>query len=177
MKLHPRSAALLLAPVALASCEKQEPVLEQEAEAIEIPSQPGDAIIARLDRIIIPVIDFEDTSVEEAIDFLRVRSLELDKEGDPGMRGISIIIRRGRMDANDDGLDDSGLDIGGIQNAQIVRYQARNVSLLKALTQVCEQAKLNAYLTSVGIVICPETDQPFPNPKGETGGIVKKLTP
>ena len=47
--------------------------------------------------IVIPVVDFEDTSVEEAIDFLRQRSIELDTlELDPTRKGINFVIRKPR---------------------------------------------------------------------------------
>ena len=54
-------------------------------------------ITEKLRRIIIPRIDFEDTTVEEAIDFLRLRSAELDTlELDPARKGVNFVIRRPR---------------------------------------------------------------------------------
>ncbi|HEY8962577.1 MAG TPA: tetratricopeptide repeat protein, partial [Luteolibacter sp.] len=50
-------------------------------------------ITEKLRRIVIPVIDFEDTSVEEAIDFLRMRSTELDTtEIDPTKKGVNFVV-------------------------------------------------------------------------------------
>ena len=50
----------------------------------------------KLRRIIIPRIDFEDTTVEEAIDFLRARAAEFDTaETDPSRKGLNIILRQG----------------------------------------------------------------------------------
>jgi len=46
---------------------------------------------------VIPRIDFEDTTVEEAIDFLRMRSSELDTlELDPARKGVNFVVRRPR---------------------------------------------------------------------------------
>ena len=43
------------------------------------PSPVGVNIEFKLKNMIIPVVDFDDTTVEEAIDFLRQRAMELDK--------------------------------------------------------------------------------------------------
>ena len=49
-------------------------------------------LVNKLNSIIIPRIDFEDTTVEEAIDFLRIRSSELDAmELDPAKKGIGFV--------------------------------------------------------------------------------------
>jgi hypothetical protein len=134
---------------------------------------PGDLILKKLDEIVIPIIDFQDTSLEEAVDYLRVRSLELDREEAPEMRGISIIIRKPRKqeDSND------GLAIqDAARSIRIEKYRRRNITLLKVLTDICDQTQQDAYITSVGIVLCPKDQKPFPNSKGQTGEIWKKLT-
>ena len=56
-----------------------------------------DYINEKLKRIIIPEIEFEDTPLSDAIDFLRQKSVELDDmEPDPARKGINIILRTGR---------------------------------------------------------------------------------
>ncbi|NIP93848.1 MAG: hypothetical protein GWO24_10495, partial [Akkermansiaceae bacterium] len=53
----------------------------------------------KLKNIVIPVVDFDDTTVEEAIDFLRQRSRELDKwEIDLEKKGINFVIRKPRLE-------------------------------------------------------------------------------
>jgi hypothetical protein len=58
--------------------------MSQEAKATAEPAQiakedPLEAIVLKkLSAIIIPVIDFEDASFEEAFDFLRTRARELE---------------------------------------------------------------------------------------------------
>jgi general secretion pathway protein D len=54
----------------------------------------------KLNSIIIPRIDFEDRSLQEAIDFLRLRAAELDvKELDPAKKGINFVIQKPREGA------------------------------------------------------------------------------
>ncbi|MGB1130146.1 MAG: hypothetical protein ACPG4K_08845, partial [Haloferula sp.] len=66
-------AALLLGSCDSGTTEISEPESIADSELSEpAPPAPGDAIIAKLEEIIIPVVDFEDVSVEEAIDYLRV---------------------------------------------------------------------------------------------------------
>ncbi|MBK1826789.1 hypothetical protein [Haloferula rosea] len=171
--MNSRSLAnlLLFATATVCSCEKPESELSAEQEAT---AQPGDVVIAKLDSIIIPVIDFEDTSIEEAIDYLRVRSLELDRKGDPNLRGIPMLVWKSRTEGSnfDDDLSISDEALStGIEN-----YHARDVSLLEALRESCRLTRLDAYLTSVGIVICPEGTPPFPNEKAETGEVLRILT-
>lgn len=67
-----------------------------ENEVMDPRLTSGSALIMeKLRSIIIPVIDFEDTSVEEAVDFLRSRSRELDTTTtDPNLKGINFVVRK-----------------------------------------------------------------------------------
>ena len=52
---------------------------EDPGGAFEFEENSGKTSIAsKLQQIIVPVIDFQDTTVQEAVDFLRIRSKELD---------------------------------------------------------------------------------------------------
>ena len=52
------------------------------------------AMINKLNRIIIPKIEFRDATVREAIDFLKQKSRELDvQEPDPTRRGVNIVLK------------------------------------------------------------------------------------
>ncbi len=51
-------------------------------------------------------MEFESTSIEEAMDFLRLRARELDSAADDSRKGVSFIIRRPRTHSDDaDALD------------------------------------------------------------------------
>ncbi len=82
-KLALESAALAKK---LGKGEKTPP--EQEADA---PEQA--AIKAKMNRIIFPRLQFVDASLDEVIDFLRIKSRDLDiAETDPAQKGVNIIL-------------------------------------------------------------------------------------
>lgn len=64
--------------------------LEKEREQFEMKQ----AVEAKLDRIIIPSVDFRDTPIQDAFSFLQKQSVQLDdQETDPAKKGINLIIR------------------------------------------------------------------------------------
>jgi general secretion pathway protein D len=80
---------------------------EQQIAAPELgpgPADPGAApdalgsvtITTKLDRIIIPKIDLDQTSLEEALDFIRVKAAESDTaEPDSARKGVNIAVNLG----------------------------------------------------------------------------------
>jgi general secretion pathway protein D len=123
-------------------------------------------ITDKLRRIIIPRVDFEDTTVEEAIDFLRLRASELDTmELDPARKGVNFVIRRPRTTAG--GAPDVGLDAGaeglplatGDPGALRVReLRLRNVPLAVALKYICDQTKLRYKVDDFAVTLVPQTE-------------------
>jgi hypothetical protein len=138
-------------------------------------SKSGDAVIAKLDAIVIPIVDFKDASVEEAIDFLRQRSIELKPERQPTQLGVSFIVLQTRSMKNS--AQDGSLAPNTHRSSPdyTVNYAARDVPLLDVLSEVARQGHLDAYLTSVGIILAPEGMPPFPNPKATEGQVWKVL--
>lgn len=58
------------------------------------PIKSTAAVQAKLERIIIPKIEFHDATVREAVDFLKQKSRELDtQEPDPARRGVNIVLK------------------------------------------------------------------------------------
>jgi len=108
----------------------------------------------KLRRIIIPKIDFEDTTVEEAIDFLRMRAAELDTlELDPARRGVNFVIRRPRGGAADGAL------IGGDPGAiRIPELRVRNVPLAVALRYITEATRLRYRVDDFAVTLVPQTE-------------------
>lgn len=106
-------------------------------------------ITQKLKRIIIPRIDFEDTTVEDAIDFLRLRSSELDTaEIDPSRKGINMVIRRPRD-------VDSTKDPGQLR---IRELRLKNVPLAMALKYICDQTKLRYKVDDFAVTLVPQTE-------------------
>ena len=122
-------------------------------------------ITEKLRRIIIPNINFEDTTVEEAIDFLRQRSRELDTiELDPERKGVNFVIRRPRSsDIGDAGADlgeGAGLPLGtaNLGALRIRELRLRNVPLAVALQYICDAAGLRYRVDDFAVTLVPATD-------------------
>ncbi|WP_081885991.1 Amuc_1098 family type IV pilus outer membrane protein [Haloferula sp. BvORR071] len=123
-------------------------------------------ILEKLRNTIIPVIDFEDTSVEEAIDFLRLRSRELDvRETDPSKKGINFVVRKPRAggggdaavtpDAAGGGLGATGGDPGALR---IKELRLRNVPLAEALKYICDATRLRYKVDEYAVTLVPGTE-------------------
>lgn len=60
----------------------------------KVDTRGTEAITNKLNRIIIPKIEFREATVREAIDFLKQKSRELDtQEPDPTKRGVNIVLK------------------------------------------------------------------------------------
>ncbi len=143
----------------LASYRKDElPAIHPEAVA----AISGAAYITeKLNRIIIPRVDFEDTTMEEAIDFLRLRAAELDiKEPDPAKKGINFVIRRPRRVAAADAgtpptAPDAAIDPGALR---VKELRLRNVPLATALKYIGDQTKLRYKVDDFAVTLIPQSE-------------------
>ena len=128
-------------------------------------------ITAKLKSIVIPRIDFEDTTVEEAIDFLRLRAAELDtSELDPAKKGVNFVIRRPRANAAGAGAADAGIvPAAGAADAlplvgadpgtlRVKELRIRNVPLAVALKYICDQTKLRYKVDDFAVTLVPQTE-------------------
>ncbi|MEO5916185.1 MAG: Amuc_1098 family type IV pilus outer membrane protein [Luteolibacter sp.] len=127
-------------------------------------------ITEKLRRIVVPRIDFEDTTVEEAIDFLRLRASELDTtELDPTKKGVNFVIRRPRPSAV--GAADAGTDPAapGAEASlpgpasdpgalRVHELRLRNVPLAVALKYICDQTKLRYKVDDFAVTLVPQTE-------------------
>ncbi|NBR49916.1 hypothetical protein EBU02_13945, partial [bacterium] len=63
-------------------------------EQPEIAARSTQGITDKLDSIKIPRIDFTDSSIREALDFIKKRARDLDdSEKDPGKKGVNIVLK------------------------------------------------------------------------------------
>jgi|GEM_PF-3173113 len=96
------------------------------------------AIEKKLKTIVIPRLDFEGTSLEEAIDFLRLRAAELDtNESDPEKKGFNIVVKMPE----------------GKPMPLINSLRLRNVPLGVALKYICDLAAVRYEVNEFAIVI------------------------
>ena len=85
-----------------------------------LSNQNTQSIEQQLRSINIPLLDFEDSNVAEAIDFLRSRTLEED-ESIPQEKGVSMIIRKSRFLAEGADLESSMEQILSIDPVDLER--------------------------------------------------------
>jgi len=127
-------------------------------------------ITEKLRTIIIPRIDFDDTTVEEAIDFLRLRSAELDvTELDPAKKGVNFVIRRPRPAGGASAPADGGLDAAEPADGlpvfasdpgalRVKELRLRNVPLAQALKYICDQTRLRYKVDDFAVTLVPQTE-------------------
>jgi general secretion pathway protein D len=114
--------------------------------------------------VTLPVIDFEDTTLEDAIDYLRQRFLELDPDRVPERRGVSVVVRKSRIEGRsiiDGELDADGALPGMDPEMRLITYQARDVSAWTALCEICDQAGMRVSFDEHVLTIIPR-DPPAP---------------
>jgi hypothetical protein len=109
---------------------------------------PGVAYIKeKLRRIVIPRIDFHDTTVEDAIDFFRMRSIEFDTlEQDPMRKGVKFEFRRSRS------------DVSNTDSLRVRELHIRNVPLAVALKYFCDQTKLRFKVDDIAVTLVPQAE-------------------
>ncbi len=123
----------------------------------------------KLQRIQLETVEFTaDTTVRQAINFLRLRARELDvDELDATKRGLNFVFRdRGVKGAQGglDGLDDeqdAGAGFGDsdkIENIKLGELNLRNVPLEEALKQICQKTGLRYKVENYSVVLLRATD-------------------
>ncbi len=124
-------------------------------------------IMEKLRSIIIPVIDFEDTSVEEAVDFLRTRSRELDTTTtNPAEKGINFVVRKPQAGAAAAAADATGLEaaaggLGVVADPGALRVKElrlTNVPVATALKYICDSTRLKYKVDDFAVTLVPATD-------------------
>ena len=140
------------------------PTMVNDDRGGDRPTDGVAAITDKLRSIIIPRIDFEDRTVEEAIDYLRQRANELDPtELDPAKKGVNLVIRRptsssigGGEPEADGGLMGSGGDLGSLR---IDELRLRNVPLAVALKYICDKTNLRYKVDDFAVTLVPITEE------------------
>lgn len=63
-------------------------------------TQPSAYLTEKMQKIIFPQVSFSGATIEEAIEFLRVKSKDLDPEPNPAKKGVNIILQMGDTPVN-----------------------------------------------------------------------------
>jgi len=105
------------------------------------------SVSAKIDRIIIPQIDLEQISLEDAVDFLRAQSRQYDTlETDPQRKGVNITVQfRGGGEAEMD------------KKVQAFRFnlRLRNVPVSQALRYIAELTHTTVSTDDFAVVLRP----------------------
>ncbi|MEI8293537.1 MAG: Amuc_1098 family type IV pilus outer membrane protein [bacterium] len=111
-------------------------------EQPRMDSRGSQAINNKLDSIIIPRIDFTDSSIKEALDFIKKRAADLD-EGDSDNKGINIVLK---------------LPPDSPDAAYPITLSLSDVPLREALRYVTEAANLKIKIETHAVVVVPATE-------------------
>jgi general secretion pathway protein D len=113
-------------------------------EQPEIPVGSTEVIANKLNNIKIPKLDFTDSSIIEAIGFLRTRAAELDDtETDPSRKGVNIVLK---------------LPPGSPNASMPITFAVTEVSLGAALEYVADAANLKTKIERHAVVVVPKTE-------------------
>jgi Type II secretory pathway, component PulD len=129
----------------------------------------NEQIIAKLNQIIIPSIDFQDMSVRDAVDLLRQLSQKLDTvETDPAKKGVNIFLSLGSggSSAGTGGGDllpavpgeEAAPQAPVVTEDTPITLSLTNVPLYEALRYVADLAGLKIKIDPVAVSIVPLTD-------------------
>jgi general secretion pathway protein D len=151
-------------------------------ESITIDANGATANLMKLKSIIIPSVNFDNTTVEEAIEFLRNKSVQLDTGN--GERGINFVINNvqpaaaapatpslddddfGGDDDEDEDSDDEdeaaapvaatpAVSTSDLKSKQIQQLKLRNVPMLEVLKIICQNAGLRYKVEDYAVTIMP----------------------
>jgi hypothetical protein len=104
----------------------------------------------KLRRIIFPTVNLEDVTVEEAVDFLHSRAMELDTlETDPAKKGINFLIK---------GTSGPDSDAGSIGDIKIKSLRLNNLPVGQVLKYICEKAHLRYKVDDYAVTLMPMTE-------------------
>ncbi|MFM8364950.1 MAG: type II and III secretion system protein, partial [Verrucomicrobiota bacterium] len=113
-------------------------------EQPEITVRSTQVISNKLDTIQIPRIDFTDSSIREALDFLKKRSAELDDtETDPSLKGVNIVLK---------------LPPGSSDSTYPITLSLTDVPLRTALEYVANAANMRVRVDPYSVVVVPQTE-------------------
>ncbi len=127
----------------------------------------NEQITAKLNRIIIPQLDLRDTTIREAVEYLRQLSQQLDTlEPDPAKRGVNIFLKvpSGSNVVSTDGLlgvpgeDEPVAAAPTATEDTTVTLALNSVPLYEALRYLADLAGLKIKIDSVAVSIVPLTE-------------------
>ncbi|MBK8091460.1 MAG: tetratricopeptide repeat protein [Verrucomicrobiaceae bacterium] len=134
--------AKLLAQVDEMWEDKVPSALPQQQVATTTNRSQSGYLTEKMDKIIFPTVQFQNATVDEAIEYLRLKSKDLDVfETDTTRKGVNIIIRTGETP-------------GGAS----ISLDLRNVPMSEALRYICDLAQMKYKVEAYAVVVVPLSD-------------------
>jgi general secretion pathway protein D len=120
----------------------------------------------KLQDIIIPIVNFEDSTVEEAVEFLRGRAFDLDTtEVDIAKKGVNFLVRRKTGGASAEVAVSGTAGTDGVPVAaadgkllKIKSMNLKNQPLGQILKYICEVTKLRIKVDSYTVMLVPASE-------------------
>ncbi len=154
------AAIMMLGVLGATHAQPNQPVPGTTPVAKTAPLDHTESIRNKLNRIIIPKIEFRDATLREAVDFLKEKSKELDtEEPDPSRRGVNIVLM----------LD--------VTFSKGMTLSVSNIPLGEALKYVCELANVKFKIDPYAVIIVPpsmNTDEMITKEYKVAGGFIPK---
>ncbi len=131
---------------------------------------PGDAgsterIQRKLERIIIPKLEFREATIREAIEFLKKKSADLDSESPSGEQGVNIVLK---LEDLQSGAPVPGIPVPGIPGLDPAPLQSSadaritvslsNIPLIEALRYVTGLANLKFNVEPYAVSVVPQSE-------------------
>ncbi len=113
-----------------------------DANILTGPVDPGRYYTEKMQKIVFPSLQFQGASIDEAIEFLRIKSKDFDTvEKDPTKRGVNLILRTGPTPST----------------AQI-SLDLKDVPMTEALRYITELAGMKYKVEPFAVVVVPLSD-------------------
>ncbi len=118
-------------------------VLESNPQKIYGTTQDGTSYYTvKMAKIIFPQVQFSGASIEEAIEFLRIKSKDLDNfTTDPTKRGVNLILKQ-----------------GAAASTATITLDLRDVPMVEALKYITELAGMKYKIEPFAVVVVPISD-------------------
>lgn len=159
-----------------------------DSTALDEERRGTELMIGRLNRIIIPRVDFRDATVRQAVAFLQQRSRDLDtSEMDPERRGINIVVKLPTASTPPPAaleVEGEAVAAPALSGANRITLNLSNVPLYEALRYVATLAGLKVKVEPFAVSLVPLSEptdvleqREFKVPPGFITGVAGEAEP
>ena len=110
----------------------------------------------KLKQIRLPLISLEDATIQEAVDLLRIQSIQYDTTGVGGDKGVNIVIKEGSSGGGGE-FGEDGAAASSVANKRIT-LNLNDVPLEEALKYVTDLGGLRYRVEPFAVVVVPADD-------------------